>query len=218
MSSRLLMSSCTLLALAGCVVRTNTAAGPAYAEPQPQPQVVYAEPAPQPQPQVVYAQPQPQPQVVVTAPQPQPTVVMTAQPTATASITTGVSDQSNFGTVALSSGFTPDPHVVNGTSGGQLSASSTMGGHCRGWIAQRPDHIVYLNTYFNHMRFEAMSGQDTTLVVRGPSGVLCDDDGGGNRNPRIQSSLPPGRYEVWVGSYNQGQYAPYQLHLSEFRR
>lgn len=121
---------------------------------------------------------------------------------------------SNFGTVALATGFMPDPFMTNGTSGGQISAGS-LDGSCRGWIAPRPDHILQANTAFNYLRVEGGSGEDTTLVIRGPFGLRCDDDSAGNRNPRVEGYFPPGRYEVWVGSYTQGTYAPYSLQFSE---
>lgn len=121
---------------------------------------------------------------------------------------------SNFGTVTLAPGFVPDPHVVEGTSGGAVQASTWSSG-CAGWVSQTPDHILNAQGSFNTMRVLARSSEDTTLVIQKPDGnYLCNDDTEG-RNPIIAGSFPPGNYKVWVGSYRQGQNASYKLGFSE---
>ncbi|MEM9073988.1 MAG: hypothetical protein AAGE52_36180, partial [Myxococcota bacterium] len=45
--------------------------------------------------------------------------------------------QSNFAQISLAPGFVPDPHVVTGTSGGSIDAS-TVTSACRGYIARVP--------------------------------------------------------------------------------
>jgi hypothetical protein len=123
---------------------------------------------------------------------------------------------SNFGTITLASGFTPDPNVSSGTSGGQVAASSMMQG-CQGFISQRPDHILNLRTNFNFLRIFAESGSDTTLVMRGPDGrVTCDDDTF-DRNPALQGPRTAGQYSIWVGSYRQGENSAYQLKITELQ-
>lgn len=124
---------------------------------------------------------------------------------------------SNYGTIQVSHGFRPDPSTHGGTSGGALNSQQAVDPACRGWIAQRPDHILQLDTAFDYLRLEAVAGQDTTLVVRGPGGIRCDDDTAGNRNPRVEGSWPPGRYEVWIGSYQQGEFSRYELTATEYR-
>ncbi len=124
---------------------------------------------------------------------------------------------SNFGTIQISHGFRPDPSTHGGTSGGRLNSQQEINQACRGWIAPRPDHILQLDTAFDYLRLETAAAQDTTLVVRGPDGVRCDDDGAGNRNPRLEGPWQPGRYEVWVGSYQQGEFSRYELTATEYR-
>jgi len=126
-------------------------------------------------------------------------------------------EPSNYGTIQISHGFQPDPSTHGGTSGGALNSQSAVDPACRGWIAQRPDHILQLDSAFDYMRLEAAATQDTTIVVRGPGGIRCDDDSAGNRNPRIDGSWAPGRYEVWIGSYQQGEFSRYQLTATEYR-
>ena len=123
--------------------------------------------------------------------------------------------QSNFGTVALRPGFTPDPHVVRGTSGGAIQASN-LNAQCRGWISQTPDHLFNAQGPFNNLRFVVNAGsEDTTLVVQKPDGTyLCNDDTDGF-HPVVAGAFPPGMYKVWVGSYQRGTQAAYQLGISE---
>lgn len=123
--------------------------------------------------------------------------------------------ESNFGVVQLSAGFTPDPHAVSGRSGGAIQATN-VGSSCRGWISATPDHIFMAQTNFSSLKIMARANEDVTLVIGDDAGnVWCDDDSGGDRNPMVQTSLNAGRYRVWVGSYQQGTTAPYQLGFSE---
>ncbi len=121
---------------------------------------------------------------------------------------------SNFGTVTLSTGFEPDPHAVAGVSGGRLNAT-TVGSHCTGSIAPRPDHILQAQTGFNDLHILVRSDADTTLVMQAANGqVWCDDDTEG-RNPVIHGPFAPGTYRIWVGSYQQGTESPYTIGFSE---
>ena len=61
---------------------------------------------------------------------------------ALASLVRGVSDsafaqQSMFGNASLRSGFLPDPHTLNGQSGGNVDASG-VNAACRGFISPHP--------------------------------------------------------------------------------
>jgi hypothetical protein len=167
-------------------------------------------PAPQQQPP-----PQASSQPVM-QPQPSAQPVMQPQPTATATGASSgaVPSTSNFGTVALNPGFVPDPHVVTGQSGGQDRAQSRHGS-CRGWIARNPDHLFDATGNFGNLRIIGASQSDVTLVVLRPDGTyMCDDDTEG-RNPIVGGSFPAGRYAVWVGSYREGEVAPYRLGFTE---
>ena len=78
------------------------------------------------------------------------------------------------------------------------------------------NHIINATGNFSMLRLVGSAQQDTTLVVRTPTGAfLCDDDGGGNFNPLVQGAFPPGSYQVWVGSYATGQAIPYRLAVTE---
>ena len=146
--------------------------------------------------------------------QPQATAQSVVPPAGQGSAAATQGQASNFGTVSLRSGFTPDPHVVQGTSGGTQNAA-TINQACNGWISHRPDHIFVAETAYASLRIMVNSEQDVTLVVQRPDGsYVCNDDSEG-LNPMVTGSFPAGRYSVWVGSYREGEMAPYRLGFSE---
>ncbi len=128
------------------------------------------------------------------------------------------SQNPTYGTVALNSGFTPDPYVVNVQSGGNIDAS-TRSSSCRGFIANAPDvRVNYTAGQFQRLIVSVNSSADTTLVINGPDGQwYCDDDGGVNGlNPAITFSPPrSGQYDIWVGTYGSASLQPAQVNVSE---
>jgi hypothetical protein len=133
-----------------------------------------------------------------------------------AAVSVASAQRSNFGTITLTPGFTPDPHVAAGTSGGEANAS-TVNSQCRGWISSTPDHILVLRSDFNFLRIFAEAEGDTTLVIQTPNGqVRCNDDTYG-RNPSVEGTFTAGTYRVWLGSYAEGENLRYQLKLTELR-
>jgi hypothetical protein len=118
--------------------------------------------------------------------------------------------------VALSAGFLPDPRVVAGMSGGPVPAMNVQR-NCRGYIPPQPTVILNTNTGFNFLRVFAQSPGDTTLMVRGTTGTWCADDTYG-ANPGVDlSGLPPGRYDIYVGSYSANASHPFQLSFTEMQ-
>jgi hypothetical protein len=60
----------------------------------------------------------------------------------------------------------------------------------------------------------AMGPQDLVLMVRHPDGTFsCDDDSGGNTDPRLVLDLPAGPHEVWVGTYSAFIASPFDLRV-----
>ena len=148
------------------------------------------------------AQPAVTPQPVEAAP--------TGQPTAPAA-----PGASNFEDVTLSTGFTPDPKTVTGTSGGAVNAQN-LNQACAGWVSTQPDHNFVAQTAFTNLRILVNGGSgDTTLVVQKPDGsYVCNDDAEGV-HPIVTGSFTPGTYKIWVGSYEQGQNTAYTLGFTE---
>lgn len=138
---------------------------------------------------------------------------------ALASLVSGVSDsalaqQSMFGNASLRSGFLPDPHTLNGQSGGNVDASA-VNGACRGFISPHPSHVVTLTSAFRWMRVFVESAGDTTIMIQTPQNtVLCNDDTYG-LNPAVEQAWQPGTYRIWVGAYQQSSAAPYTLRFTE---
>ncbi|MDA0209024.1 hypothetical protein QPK87_16055 [Kamptonema cortianum] len=127
-----------------------------------------------------------------------------------------------FRSITVSPKFSPDPLVLKGIGGGEVSASDRVGivetstGFCVGFINDRPDHRLVLTEAFSYLSLQVQSPQDTMLVVRGPGGTWCNDDLVG-KNPGIAGEWLPGTYEVWVGSYRQADYHPYLIKITEVR-
>lgn len=122
-----------------------------------------------------------------------------------------------YTTVALATGFQPDPFTVEGTAGGGVHAGSQSRG-CLGWITTNPGHLVRLETPMAFLRIFVRSDADTTLVIRAPDGrFVCADDDGPSLDPRIdQSNLAAGDYAVWVGTLGgAGRSPPYTMSITE---
>ncbi|MEM8603808.1 MAG: hypothetical protein AAGF24_08240 [Cyanobacteria bacterium P01_H01_bin.121] len=126
-----------------------------------------------------------------------------------------------FQDVSVQPEFVPDPMILRGTSGGELTAEAIAGspetetGLCFGYVNLEPDHHLTLTDAFTYLNVEVNSPCDTMLVIQGPGGTWCNDDSLTTRNPRIAGQWLPGEYRIWVGSAFENQYFPYRLHLSE---
>lgn len=109
------------------------------------------------------------------------------------------------GTVNLSSGFTPDPHRVELTSGGPNSVAR-LGGGCVGYVSNSPDFELQYSAGSLPLIFRTVASNDTTLVINGPDGRwYCDDDGYDEGDAEVVFNSPAsGAYDVWVGSYAEG--------------
>jgi len=118
--------------------------------------------------------------------------------------------------ISLNAGFMPDPRRAAGFSGGPVHAQGVQG-NCRGYIPAQPQHILTTPTGFNFLRIFATSGGDTTLMIRSTTQTWCADDTYG-ANPGIDlNALPPGRYDIYIGSYSAGTQHPYQLSITELQ-
>lgn len=107
-----------------------------------------------------------------------------------------------FGSVRLSAGFVPDPHRVNINSGGTIPAENVLG-NCMGRIGVAPDYQVFYEAGSARLTFKVTGKIDSTLVISTPNGNwVCDDDSGGNDNPRLMFKAPQsGRYDIWIGDF-----------------
>ena len=137
-------------------------------------------------------------------------------------------------------GFIPDPRVLRGVAGGDISAE-LLGGQCHGRVAAQPGHVLTLRDDFDFAQLYVRRGHqpadpeildgppapgtpgseadlsDISLVVLTPDGrFLCDS----RRDvPSVSADqLVAGEYRVWVGYEREGVQVPYRLGVSEIRR
>jgi hypothetical protein len=121
-------------------------------------------------------------------------------------------------TVSISPQFSPDPLSLPGASGGSVSVQAIAGkaetatGSCLGFAEQQPNQQLNLTAFFDSLSLVVDSSVDTTMVVKGPGGVWCNDDYQ-DKNAGISGQWLPGIYQVWVGNYNK-QKVPYTLKIS----
>ncbi|MGM3309099.1 hypothetical protein ACSQ6I_24500 [Anabaena sp. WFMT] len=126
-----------------------------------------------------------------------------------------------FGDITIKPKFSPDPLKVRGMSGGSVRASEVGGketptGPCAGFVDKAADHTLKLISKFDYLKVQVESPADTTMIIKGPGGVWCNDDFHG-KNPGIVGEWLKGTYQIWVGSYEKGKYLPYTLKITEVK-
>lgn len=127
-----------------------------------------------------------------------------------------------FGDVTIGKNFSPDPFTVRGMSGGSIPGNQvskrpdTPTGPCTGFVDEAPDHKLELTSKFDYLKVQVQSPEDTTIIIKGPGGIWCNDELDG-KNPGIAGEWLPGTYQIWVGSYVQGKYLPYTLQITEVK-
>jgi len=113
---------------------------------------------------------------------------------------------STFGSVKLKAGFADDPHKKALVAGGPLKTN--LGG-VNAFVADAPDFRVEYTAGQYPLTFHVKSRGDTTLLINLPDGSwVADDDSGGGLDPLIRIAKPQsGRYDVYVGTFNEQQVA-----------
>lgn len=113
----------------------------------------------------------------------------------------------------LAPGFTPDPQIGTGLSGGSYRTADC------GFtdLPSAPDHVLTVTRPFSFLRASVEAPGDVTLLIDGPDGRYCSDDVNGLM-PEISGSWPAGTYYIWIGDFvgNPAGAYRYQLFLSEF--
>lgn len=88
---------------------------------------------------------------------------------------------------------------------------------CMGYGDLMPDHIVEIQKGTEAVTLQVKSqGIDTTMAVVGPNDrVFCADDSpsGGKDAGLVLKNPSPGTYKVWVGTFDSGIEARYQLSI-----
>ncbi|MEM1280036.1 MAG: hypothetical protein AAGG53_08500 [Cyanobacteria bacterium P01_H01_bin.152] len=143
-----------------------------------------------------------------------PATLLTATLLSLGLATTVVSEaRAEYETFEIVPGFTPDPLVGTGISGGPDDV-----GEC-GFVDtyDSPDHVLYIEGYFEFLRVSVDAPGDVTLLMENveTGESLCIDDSNGTLLPEFAGEWPVGTYFIWVGDFDNGGY-PYQLSISEF--
>jgi hypothetical protein len=115
--------------------------------------------------------------------------------------------------------FISSPLDLEGISGGGLTAieitniENTATGYCDGFVDRQPNHILKLNSFFDFLKLEVQSSADTTILIKGPGGIWCNDDST-DANPTIEGQWQPGIYQIWIGSYRANSNNNYRIRIS----
>jgi hypothetical protein len=113
------------------------------------------------------------------------------------------------------------PYAIDLVAGGDVNAASALGGACTGqaagFVAQAPDFRLNYTSGSYALRVFFTGNGDTTLVINAPDGLwYCDDDSGGSGHPLINFGSPlTGQYDIWVGSFQSGQFVEGTLTITE---
>ncbi len=110
----------------------------------------------------------------------------------------------SYGMLSLDAGFADDPRAVRVRAGGAISAYD-LDPACSGFISDAPTLSVDYAAGALPLYVYAVSGDDTTLIVRMPDGsYACNDDQSGF-DPGVEITDPQsGRYDVWLGTFGAG--------------
>lgn len=92
-----------------------------------------------------------------------------------------------------------------------ISAASEAQPGCDGYLPAQPQARVRSDDPF-WLEVVTESDVDLVMLLRAQDGTIhCDDDSGGNRQPRLGVSLPAGDHAVWVGTFSQNEQAPFSM-------
>ena len=127
--------------------------------------------------------------------------------------------QAQSNSINVNSTIAKNPLVLRGSSGGGVIAKeisqteNTATGFCDGYVRSQPNHVLKLESFFESLRLEVESSADTTILVKGPGGVWCNDDAS-SANPMIEGQWQPGTYQVWIGSYQADSNNEYRIKIT----
>jgi hypothetical protein len=112
-----------------------------------------------------------------------------------------VSEDPTYGTVTLTAGFRPDPHVQEVAAGG---ANLVELAGCKAYIhAAAPDLDLNYRAGGLPLTITVRSRADVVLLINTPDGRWhCDDDSAGGTDSKLTFGTPQsGLYNIWVGTY-----------------
>ncbi len=128
-----------------------------------------------------------------------------------------ISATPTYGEITLRAGFSPDPWSRDLQAGGSIDAHTSIGGDCRGMVANAPDVDLQYTAGTFPLYFSVTSDADTTLVINSPDGRWdCEDDYTGLDPAVIFANPSSGLYNIWVGTYSSSSgLQAATIHISE---
>lgn len=125
----------------------------------------------------------------------------------TRDMTMGEGGEGMFATIRLEAGFMPDPYEVALLAGGPTELGGELGAECVGHVnVEQPEVVLEYVADGSPLYIFVESGDDTSLLVRGPDGTwYCSDDAPDRGlDPLVLVADPrSGRYDVWVGTVGE---------------
>ena len=124
------------------------------------------------------------------------------------------------GTHNVVTNFQPDPQSYTVVAGGSVDSTSiqTNTGSCyAGWVGSVPTIRVNFTSGTYPLRFYIDTpGTDTTLAINDPNGTWsCNDDEVGLQPVIDYASPASGQYDIFVGTYAQGETPSVTLFVTE---
>jgi hypothetical protein len=118
-----------------------------------------------------------------------------------------------YGSVKLKAGFEPDPYTKKLEAGGPVQ---TKLGGVDAWVAKAPDFQLNYTAGKYPLIFHVKSKADTTLLINLPDGKWVANDDTNGLNPLLRFAKPQsGRYDIWVGTFDEGGTPPATLYITE---
>ncbi len=123
----------------------------------------------------------------------------------------------HFGTIDLTSGFSPDPVGYRITAGGTNNIERCGGSGWAGFVARAPDFDLNWHGTSSQLTIAVdVGGADAVLLVNAPDGSWHYNDDYRGTNPAITFYDPQqGLYDIWIGSYDGSRRNPGRLIFTE---
>jgi len=117
----------------------------------------------------------------------------------------------------LAADFEPDPYVLQHRAGGPVIGSMNFSDSCRGYVADKANHVLELTEALPQLRLSVNSVDDTSLIVfdRKNNILYCNDDTNGANPEVVIENAPASIFEVYVGNFQEGQQTAYRLEISK---
>jgi len=135
-------------------------------------------------------------------------------PNADAQVIPNVKGEPIYGIINLEAGFLPDPWISDLQAGGNIDLFVI---DFDGYVSLRPDYnLNYVAGDSHSLTITVESDSDTVLLINAPDGQWYFNDDFTDLDPLIYFSSPlSGVYNIWVGTFDNIDFAPAKLIITE---